>query len=239
MSKDTDITHEGKNLNPKYFHPDEDLVNWFKERLKLIQKKKEFQLKKDAGEKLPNSFYKKMKASGARKTEILDKIVFPSMANLIYFFEAITISPSLQNLFEKDIKNLLDPRFTKDFAKSSGSSLVTASHQFRKNSMARLISNALSLKTEKKEKMFKSFKIALLFQLQSIIRDNVEMLLQEEYTSESQITKSASEDFDNTIGWLAFLARSLSDDIDKEGERQIGLPIQLSGEKSKLTLKLS
>lgn len=221
MSKDTNITYKEKNLNPKYFHPDEGLVNWFKERLELLEEKEEFELKKDAGEKLLNSFYKKMKASGARKTEILDKIIFPSMANLIYFFETITTSHSLQNLFEKDIKNLLDPRFTKDFAKSSDSSLVPASHQFRKNSMARLISNALSLKTEKKGKMFKSFKIALLFQLQSIIRDNVEMLFQEEYTSKSQITKSASKDFDNTIGWLAFLARSLSDDIDKEGERQI------------------
>ena len=44
-----------------------------------------------------------------------------------------------------------------------------------------------------------------------------------------QVAKSAMKDFDSTMGWLAFAAKSISDDVDKDPDRAIGFaPITYS-----------
>lgn len=41
------------------------------------------------------------------KVKVLDKLIFPSMANLSYFFRCLTIYPQLREVFEDDVKDLL------------------------------------------------------------------------------------------------------------------------------------
>ena len=47
---------------------------------------------------------------GTTKVRRLDEIVFPAMANLIYFFKMVSEHPELQKTFEDDIKDLLGVR---------------------------------------------------------------------------------------------------------------------------------
>jgi len=183
------------------------------------------------GQKPTKSFHSKIKSSGARKAEFLDEIIFPSMANLIYFLEALEISPTLKKLFEKDLIKLLDPRFVKDEAKGMEMGMNFSSYAFRWNNLARLVSKAVSLNytTDKEEKSVKNFRIALIYQLQTIIRDEVYYIFKKQFGFMGQVTKSATKDFDNTIGWLALAAKSISEEFDKEPDRAIGFaPITYS-----------
>ena len=153
------------------------------------------------------------------------------MTNLIYFLEALEISPKLKKLFEKDLIKLLDPRFVKDNARGAEMGMNFSSHVFRWNNLARLVSNAVSLNytTEKEEEKVKNFRIALLYQIQSIIRDEVDYIFRKQFGYLGQVAKSAMKDFDSTMGWLAFAAKSISDEVDKEPDRAIGFaPITYS-----------
>ncbi len=228
MLEDTQNTHKEGILIPKYSNPHPDLIDWFQKRLTLEHERKEFAEK---GQKPTNSFHNKIKSSGARKAEFLDEIIFPSMTNLIYFLEALEISPKLKKLFEKDLIKLLDPRFVKDNARGAEMGMNFSSHVFRWNNLARLVSNAVSLNytTEKEEEKVKNFRIALLYQIQSIIRDEVDYIFRKQFGYMGQVAKSAMKDFDSTMGWLAFAAKSISDEVDKEPDRAIGFaPITYS-----------
>lgn len=234
LSEDTQNTHEEEIIIPKYYGPHSDLTEWFRKRLILEHQRKEFSKK---GQKPTESFHNKIKSSGARKAEFLDEIIFPSMANLIYFFEALEISPSLKKLFEKDLIKLLDPRFSKKHAKQSEMGLNISSWAFRWNSFARLVSNALSLDMGTNKILIRNFRVALIYQIQTIIRDEIKKLLTHQYGITGQITKAALNDFESTMGWLALLAKSISDEADKESDRVMGFaPISYSnkGETSRL-----
>jgi len=228
MSEDTQNTHKEEILIPKYSNPHPDLIDWFQKRLALEHERKEFAEK---GQKPTKSFHNKIKSSGARKAEFLDEIIFPSMTNLIYFLEALEISPKLKKLFEKDLIKLLDPRFVKDNARGAEMGMNFSSYAFRWNNLARLVSKAVSLNytTGKEEKTVKNFRIALLYQIQSIIRDEVDYIFRKQFGYMGQVTKSAMKDFDSTMGWLAFAAKSISDEVDNEPDRVIGFaPITYS-----------
>ena len=237
MSEDTQNTHEEEIPIPKYHNPHPDLIDWFQKRLTLEHERKEF-AEKD--QKPTKSFHNKIKSSGARKAEFLDEIIFPSMVNLIYFLEALEISPKLKKLFEKDLIKLLDPRFVKDEARSIEMGMNFSSYVFRWNNFARLVSKAVSLDytTKKEEETVKNFRVALLYQLQTIIRDEVRYIFEKQFGFNGQVTKSALKDFGNTIGWLALAAKSISDEVDKEPDRAIGFaPITYSNKSGLSSLR--
>lgn len=221
MNKDTNSTSKANNNKKKYFVPDETLINWTSERLGLENERNEFDMKKSAGEKLSTRWYTAMKSSGARKADILDEIIFPSLANLIYFSEAIKSNPKLDELFESDEIELFGSKLVEgdiSFLEKGGD---PSSSKFYQNNLARFISNILTIdKSKVKEHLvLQDFRLSLFYQVQSIIRDMVKEILKE-YGS-IQIFKSAGEDFDNTLRWLAFIAKSSSEKSDFEYKREI------------------
>ena len=223
MNQYTKSTHKAERNISKYYNPNEELILWLQKRQNLEQKRSNFhKSKKNAGKKLPNSFDKKIKESSARKSEILDKIIFPSMANLIYFFECVNATPKMKELFEKDIITLLDLRKVKDSAEGADRGMEPWVHTFEENNFARLIYNIVSLDKEWEDKI--DFRVAVLYQLQLIINAKVERLMKNEFGSEGQITKSSKEDFDNVVGWLAMMAKSIPDDLEKDSNRKIVVP---------------
>ncbi len=222
--KSTKSTHKTISKFPKYSQPDEELVSWFHERLELEKEKTQFQPRIKGGGKLPISLQKKLNRSAARKTELLDDVIFRSLANLIYFFEVQSRAPRLRKLFEKDVIDLLDPRFVDKNVENMSMGLNTTSYAFRTNSLSRLISTALAIddRNIKNGTIVKDFRIALLFQLQMIIRDYVDRVFSIEFGFSNQIAKSAKIDFDKTVGWLALIAKSSSEDSEKELDRTMG-----------------
>lgn len=223
MKKDTKFTHKAEKLDQIYYNPDQRLVDWFRKRLVLEQEKRQFKDPKKRGQKPSNKFHKNMKESGARKVEVLDKVVFPSMANLMYFFEAIEMNSELKYLFDKDVKKLLDTRFSHRAAHSVSDMRFQSYWQFRDNNLYRLLSYVLSLDFGEKEQKIdtKNFRIALLYQIQCLILDIMDGILQKEYGFFTQISKSALEDYRRAAGWLAFITQSIPDEKE-DYDRKIG-----------------
>lgn len=223
MKKDTKSKGKAEKLIKKYFDPNERLIEWTFERLRLEKERFEPKTEKNRKTEQEKRWYKDMKASAARKTEILNDIIFPSLANLIYFSEIIKSNPILNEVFEKDEIQLFGTKLVKDDIKFLERGGDPDSRRFFKNNLARLISNILTVKqSDAREKYdLNDFRLSLLYQIQSIVRDKVVDILERNHGTLGQITRSASEDFENTLRWLAFLAGSSSKEVNFEFKREI------------------
>lgn len=221
--KDPKFIHNAEKNESKYFTPDERLVEWIAKRLDLERQRDEFESKKSAGGKISGKLYREIKASGARKTEILDDIIFKSLANLIYFFEAIYQNPELDELFEKDIIELFDPRRVKQDINLVNQRMNTSSLAFRKNNLSRLVFTALTIPNTKMKKKgpLTDFRITLLYQLQSIIRDRVSDILRREHGMTSVITEKAQGEFYDMLRWLALIAGPAAEEVKEKHNRII------------------
>ena len=129
----------------KSYIPDENLVGFLQDWLLIHQKKEQFT--KD-GKSLSKEDQLKIRALDKQKVDILDNMIFPALANLTYFFEAMAVSSRFSDAFADELEELLDPRKSKMMA-SAGSSMRMSSISFRRNNFARLIDAALDIKFEK------------------------------------------------------------------------------------------
>jgi len=139
-------TYETTEDGQKRYIPDKHLSKWIVERVELEkrrQKFKEKRLGKERDEKLEKEFQK----SRTEKTRLLDNVIFPSMTNLIYFFEALADNPTLKEIFEEGevLQELLDVRSPEDIKFPIKSTLGVNFFNNPKNNLARMISAAVLL----------------------------------------------------------------------------------------------
>ncbi len=208
----------------KSYIPDELLVSFIQEWLQIH--KKRAKLTKE-GEDITDEEKKRIRELDRMKVYHLDNTIFPAMANLVYFFEALGSSKILSEGFEDDVIELVSPGNVKSAARSSANSDRYSSMQFQRNNLSRLIIALLKIHRSKGKMTPSKFKIPLMYQLQNIIGDEMEEMILDEY-SFSQIWKSALDDYGRMKGWLALLART-SEDFNDEPTRNLGfLPIWLS-----------
>jgi len=212
--KQNDSINEGRS-----YIPDEAVVNFIQGWLQLHKKKSV--LAKD-GKELSQEEKKKIRELDRMKVYILDKFIFQSVANLIYFFEALASNRRLSEAFEDEVVELLDPGRAREAAEFSGNSIRLSSIQFRRNNLARLIIAMLSVHQDRSDsrKPTTDFRVALMYQIQNIIGDMMDSLLSNEFST-NQIWRSAMDDYSRMRGWLALLARSTEDYRD-EHNRKIG-----------------
>ncbi|PJB98776.1 MAG: hypothetical protein CO079_01520, partial [Nitrosopumilales archaeon CG_4_9_14_0_8_um_filter_34_10] len=119
----------------KSYIPDETLVNFIQDWLHIHKKREQLTLE---GKELSPEDKKKLRALDKKKVDYIDHTIFPALANLTYFFEAMASSTRLANGFEDELEEILDPRKSKDAATFSGNSMRMSSMQFRSNNFARL-----------------------------------------------------------------------------------------------------
>jgi hypothetical protein len=81
-----------------------DWIRYFEDQKKLGEKK-------FAGEDVDKDEQRKLdktkKLLQRRKVDVLDKHIFPSMANLVLFFKCLEDHPELREIYEEDVKELL------------------------------------------------------------------------------------------------------------------------------------
>ena len=155
-------------------------------------------------------------------------MIFPALANLTYFFEAMSTSTRLSNAFEDELKEILDPRKSKSASQLIGG-MRMSSIQFQRNNMTRLITAMLDIpmKNYVVGKPVGDFRIGLMYQILNVIGDKMDGLISHEY-SMNQIWKSFWDDYQRMQGWLALLTRTCSDE-PREYDRKLGFqPIWLS-----------
>ena len=210
----------------KCYIPDETLVTFLQDWLHIHQKRE--RLTKE-GEGLSSEDEKRLRNLDKKKIDYIDNTIFPAMANLTYFFEAMASSDRLANAFEDELEEILDPRKSKDSAKFSGNSMRMSSGSFRRNNLARLLNAMLEIpmKNYSDQQQVEDFRIGIMYQILNIIGDKMDILLSHEYSS-NQVWKSFWDDYQRMLGWLALLTRSVKE-APNEYDRKLGFePIWLS-----------
>ena len=209
----------------KSYIPDETLVTFIQDWLHIHKKKEELTKQ---GINLSLEDKNKIRESDRMKVYVLDNIIFPALANLTYFFEAMAASPKMSESFENELEEILDPRKAKSAAQF-GSELRISSIQFRRNNLARLFDAMVSINiTNYPDRQFvDDFRIGLMYQILNLIGDEMDRLLMHEY-SHSQIWSSFWDDYKRLQGWMALLSRSIKES-PKEFDRKLGFePIWFS-----------
>jgi len=202
----------------KSYIPDETLVSFIQDWLRIHKKRD--QLIKE-GKEMSSEDKKQLRALDKKKVDYIDKTIFPALANLTYFFEAMAASSRLSKGFEDELEEILDPRKSKDAATFSGNRMRMASMQFRNNNFARLVDAALAIhmKNYERGKPISDFRVGLMYQLLEIIGDYMDTVISNEYSS-SQIWYSFHDDFRKMLGWMALLTRTVKD-TPKEYDRKL------------------
>lgn len=215
------------NENKSYI-PDENLVGFLQDWLLIHQKKEQFT--KD-GKNLSKEDQLRIRALDKRKVDILDNTIFPALANLTYFFEAMAASPRFSDAFADELEELLDPRKSKMMA-SVGDGRRMSSISFRRNNFARLIDAALDIKFEKfpNQKPVNDFRVGIMYQILNIVGDYMDRILSHEYSG-NQIWKSFMDDYRRMQGWVALTTRAM-DESPKEYDRKLGFESIWFGNKS-------
>lgn len=93
----------------KYYGPHKALIDYAHRRLKLDETMKKID---EAGEEFSVEINSQERSLRTEKVRILDEIVFPAMADLVFFFEAIARNEDLQSRFKSDVEELLGVRHT-------------------------------------------------------------------------------------------------------------------------------
>ncbi len=209
----------------KSYIPEDTLVNFIQEWLEIHKKREALTLE---GKNLSSSEKERINNNNRMKVYVIDEIIFPAMANLTYFFEAMAASSRMAIAFEDELAEILDARNSKQAAEFNDG-MRFSSIQFRENNFARLIIAMLNIPMKKypENGPIGDFRIGLMYQMVNVVGDSVDRLLGKEYTM-NRIWKSFWEDYSRMLGWLALLTRSLKEE-PKEYDRKIGFsPIWLS-----------
>lgn len=123
----TSLAEESRNYAQKSIQPAARLIKYMKEKSELARRRQELELRGNELKSKKGISNKEQKEIGLiseelhkvetrlrslknDKTDLLDDIIFPSMANLTFFFEAIAQSPELQETFGSDIPQLFGIR---------------------------------------------------------------------------------------------------------------------------------
>jgi glutaredoxin-related protein len=89
------------------------------EMLRAIQRKEE-------GLDAAGDTHKVLRQLERRKVHYLNNVIFPSMANVVYFLEMVSKNPELQEEFDDDVLDLLGLRITEEMKNKGGNDFVIA-----------------------------------------------------------------------------------------------------------------
>ena len=198
--KSKNVRKQKPKLDEQPYSPNEALVRYLTERLQLMKKRTTL---KESGKEMSDEDQNKFDASDRMKVYIRDKIIFPSMANLVYFLETVVVNPALKELFEDDLKDLFDlrpPNKTRQLYPYYGIELRGI--RIQETTFTRLIAASLAMN---EDKHFEDFRLDLLHTLQSIVYGRMWYMMHRRYGWDSQITKSALRDLENSLGWTGLI----------------------------------
>jgi hypothetical protein len=207
------------------YRPDSRLYGYMKEKLRLekikdeIREGKRNQPLSEDDEKLESTL------KTVKSRTVLDKIVFPAMANLTYFVGTVGAHKELQRVFEDDLKDLFGIR-RKNPQKNA--------YAF----MLRILINSIlewDMKSEKSDVGRKNFRVKLLYLLQEIIFYKSlhyvsSCVFNDNLSTNIEFTKIFGEDIGRALSWTRILSGLVEDEYD--------IPIDVEKyEKSRKNLK--
>ena len=150
------IEHEAEESMLKYFSPDSRLIDYLEERLQLS---KEMDRLDVTGKDFTPKINARDKSLRTKKVRILNDIIFQAMADLTFFFKAISLHLELQEILDSDIKDLLGIRHK-------------SSHEYG-FMILDVLRSILKVKDGQKEGSIKrdDFRLSLNYKIQGIVLD--------------------------------------------------------------------
>jgi hypothetical protein len=133
------------------------------------------------------------------KVRLLHEYVFPSMANIIFFFRSVSTYPQLKEVFENDIKDLLGVRRENPQPNNYGfifSALVQS-----------VLLTELDLLYLREEMPGEDFSLRLNQILQENVRARVNLALTK-VLKDPAVQRIVADDFNRALGWTSMLAES-------------------------------
>lgn len=160
-----------------------------------LQIETERQRIRDAGEAENGEFQSRVRANDAKKVHILDKIIFPSMANLTFFLHWISSHREIQSVYENDLKDLLGVTRNNPNPENYAFMLDTIVHS---------ILNTDGIKDD--EKRNKNFRIALIHKIQQILSIHFQRLITE-YSPE--FWPLMDTDMNRILGYTSLISKDV------------------------------
>jgi len=205
----------------KSYMPKHSLASFMRTRLELIEQEEKA---KELDRPMYREYRKKITKSNRMKVHILDKVIFPSIANLVYFLETVAVNPDLRDLFNEDLGDLLDSG--KNTPIQIQSNIGTkVGIDIRETMFTRFIAASLMLNQKNLEGESTNFRIKLVQDLQGIIYGKImEILLTEYgYSNFNQLRESVLDDIRRALGWILFIGNSAQYE-NKIPRRSLGFP---------------
>lgn len=172
--------------------PDDRLINYLDRKLRLIEASRKRQLTHDEKKE-------EKRLNEEKSRVILDKVIFPSLSNLIYFFETLADSEEMRRLFDDDAMDLFGTSQTEE---DNAKEQVTT----RDNNLARLVAAILipDFEYTKNEQIKEDFRLRLLHDLQDVIRIKTIIAISQAYPK-TMMAESFAEDMEKALGCTHFL----------------------------------
>jgi hypothetical protein len=211
------MTTEEKLLGKNNHPPDEQLLKYMKEKSHFSRRKQQLELRRKderkEGKKLTDEQKKeiqeelegiegKLRTLKNTKTKVLDEIIFPSMANLTFFFDAISKDPELERTFNSDISQLLGIRRLHPRPWNYAFVFV------------KLIHGMISTTDDYKQN---DFRIRLIHELQKLIRTKFQTLSLTTFPiGQFSAFKIVNQDIDRVLAWMEMISSKINDEYDFE-----------------------
>jgi hypothetical protein len=171
------------------------LARYMREKLQIEKKKREDNI---SGNKI--SLEEKIRYESLRteKKRILENIIFPSMANLIFFFESVDEDKILEETFKDEIEDLLGIRRTDPSLNNYGIFFW------------RLVSAIISIDSRHDKQ---DFRLKLTHQLHEIICKKVNVMIGI-FLKNEDAKEKVRQDMTGAMAWTEMIAADVKDHYD-------------------------
>jgi hypothetical protein len=171
---------------------------------RLMQEMLQYNKNISEWEMAPNKKHKRY--LDKEKVLLLNKYIFPAMANLLFFFYYVSRYPELREVFDDDIEELLGIR--RDNTKHTYGFIFTA-----------LIQSILLIGLNNTaETHVKDFRLRLIQILQESIWAKVDLALHTIFKNPSA-QQAVANDFNRVWGWTRMLAEQVEQQAQNEGSK--------------------
>lgn len=203
----TKIEGKLKGFNNTYTNFIPEIQEWFDDRIKLGKTK---QVKKQKG-----SFYNERSRSTARKKEMVEQVILPSLFNLTVFFENIQKDKGMRKLFLKDFTKIVGMTGMEEIKESKSMSDVLDDFKYEENNFSKLIIAMIkSIEPNFELKLDVKILYAFLYQLQDITGRTASIHMISQYGTESKFSEDSTNTFLKSIDLLAAMSTGYKDNVE-------------------------
>jgi len=203
----TKIERELRGFNDIHTNFIPEIEEWFYNRINLEKTKRE--------KKQTPSFYKERSRLTARKKDMVEQVILPSLFNLIVFFENVQKDKDMKKLFLKDFTKIVGMAGMEEIKESKSLSDLLDNFSYKENNFSRLIIAMInSIESDFEVKLDEKILYAFLYQLQDITGRTASIHMTSQYGTKSKFSEDSTNTFLKSIDLLAAMSIGYNDNFE-------------------------